>query len=88
MIFREQLCPQPIRLNGLVQNALKRPDQVESRASIAHEVNIWGRTQPKASRNDRIDIITLQRLPLVRKDRRLFCTRRTLHKENPKFSKR
>ena len=29
MIFGEQLCPQPKRLNGLIRHALKRPDQVD-----------------------------------------------------------
>ena len=42
MIFREQLCPQLIKLKGLFRHALIRPDQVD----------IWDQVPPCAYWND------------------------------------
>ena len=63
MIFRVRLCPQPIKLNGLFQHALTRPDQVD----------IWDQELLCAYWNDQIKQFIMLRLPLVRKDRRFFC---------------
>ena len=55
MIFREQICPQPIKLKGLFRHALTGPDQVDIR----------NRVPSRAYWNDQKNQFALQRLPLV-----------------------
>ena len=45
MIFRGQLCRQPIKLNGLMRHALWRPDQVD----------VWIQVYAGTYWNDQID---------------------------------
>ena len=62
-IFWVRLCLQPIKLNGLIRHALTRPDQVD----------IWDQVPLCAYWNEQIKTVILQKLPLVREDRRFFC---------------
>ena len=61
-IFWVRLCLQPIKLNGLIRHALTRPDQVD----------IWDQVPLCAYWNEQIKTVILQKLPLVREDRRFF----------------
>ena len=66
MIFRGQICLRLKKLNGLFRHALTGPDQVD----------IWDQVLLCAYRIDQIIQFTMYRLPLVRKDKRLFCVQR------------
>ena len=65
MILKEQLCPQPIKLNGLLMHAFIRPDQVD----------IWDQVYLCVYGNNRSIEVLVLRLPLVLMTSGFFCAK-------------